>query len=381
MQRSISFFCLTALLAALIGCSGFDKTVILVHPETAAPSSTIDVALVNLYTYLASGSTVPETVERDSLHLLVGRTGAWEVVEVKMAVVDDMTAEQLFALQGNMQDPTAISSLLDQYRDQAVLVSSDGSLAEALGGQTMTAHNQTNEENIDVDVDAIARWDGFSAPVNIVLEQGSTTDTVMMLDSVVALVGSTGLVADSLMEEVESQLNSLQQLVPDSIGISMIPVALFLQIKAGDQETDDTLFYFSKTGMMNPIPNAMITQLAPEMSGIEMGDMTFMPISVTGGSAILRRTGTDGQVQQFSISADPGSGMVKIRPGVHLRPFSIFVYSLSGVLVQTLAAGTGNTAVIWDGTDAAGNRVGAGSYFIRVTSGAGTAEKTVQLVR
>lgn len=379
MQRPISLFFVTVLLAVMIGCSGFDKTVMLVHPESAGPSSTFDVALVNLYTYLGSGSTVPETVERDSLHLLVGMPGTWEVVEVKMVVVDNLSSEQLFDMQGNLQNTEAISSLLEQYRDQAVVVSSDALLVEALGGQTVTAHNQMNTEDIPVEIDAVTRWDGFSAPVNIVLEQGSKTDTALDVDSVVALVASTGLVPDSVMEDVEAQLSN--PLVPDTIGITMVPVAIYLTMKTGEEESDDTLFYFTKTGMMNPTPNTMIAQLAPEMAGIEIGDMTFAPISVAKGAAVIR-DGTTFKASGISISTDYRNGTVRIRPGMYSVPVIVDVYSLAGHLVTTITATPSpGSAIVWNGTDGAGKQAGAGSYFVRVTGSAGSASGMVQLAR
>ena len=66
MVRYLFSLCLSALFVVFIGCSGFDSTQILLHPESAKPEATIDVALVDLFIYLASGSTIPETVERDT---------------------------------------------------------------------------------------------------------------------------------------------------------------------------------------------------------------------------------------------------------------------------------------------------------------------------
>jgi hypothetical protein len=283
MKRLIYGSIVPLLLAVLIGCSGFDTSQVLVHPETAKPSETFDVALLNLYAYLANGTTVPAEVVRDSLHLLVGMPEGWEVVEASMALVDDLPVEALFALQNSVFDEAAMSAILQEYQSGAVPVAVDGMLPGALSGQTFNAHSVTADTDIAVAIDDIPSWAGFSAPVNIVIEAGST-DTGIALDSVLSMAEALDMLDDSL----QAQINALRNfsMVPDTIGVSMVPIALYLKIKAGDAEGEDTLYYFSKTAQMNPETSQMVVQMMPDFSDLELGDMTYVPVTVSNSAAV-----------------------------------------------------------------------------------------------
>jgi hypothetical protein len=375
MKRLIYGSIVPLLLAVLIGCSGFDTSQVLVHPETAKPSETFDVALLNLYAYLANGTTVPAEVVRDSLHLLVGMPEGWEVVEASMALVDDLPVEALFALQNSVFDEAAMSAILQEYQSGAVPVAVDGMLPGALSGQTFNAHSVTADTDIAVAIDDIPSWAGFSAPVNIVIEAGST-DTGIALDSVLSMAEALDMLDDSL----QAQINALRNfsMVPDTIGVSMVPIALYLKIKAGDAEGEDTLYYFSKTAQMNPETSQMVVQMMPDFSDLELGDMTYVPVTVSNSAAVSseRRHKARG-----NITVNSTSGTVHISlNNESLTNATIEIFNLQGNLINVLFSYTGGKTVVWDGRDTRGVRAGTGTYLVKVTGGGITYAKAVHLI-
>lgn len=376
MKRLIYGSIAPLLLAVLIGCSGFDTSQVLVHPENVKPSETFDMALLNLYSYLANGTTVSAEVVRDSLHLLVGMPEGWEVVEVSMALVDDLPIEVLFALEDSVLDEAAMTMMLQQYRSQAVPVTVDGGLPGTVSGRTFSAHSVNADTDIAVAIDQVPVWAGFSAPVNIVFEAGKSTDTGIVLDSMLTMAEANGMLEDSLLAEFEAMKGL--PMVPETIGVSMVPIALFLKIKAGDQENEDTLYYFSKTAEMNPEPSQMIVQFMPELSELELGDMTYVPITVSNSSAVsskLRRN------LQGTISVHSGAGSVYIALNDEsLTGATVEIFNLQGSLIKRFSAVTGGKTVVWNGCDTHGARAGTGTYIVKVAGGENTYSNPVHLL-
>ncbi|MBN1576492.1 MAG: hypothetical protein JW913_08070 [Chitinispirillaceae bacterium] len=372
----------SALFAFLIGCSGFDSSQIMVHPDSAVVSSTFDMALVNVFMYIDSSTTISNKIERDSLHLLVGMPESWNVVGARFVVVRDLKSEQMLALESGELDDQALAALLQQYQSQAVALPADDALPAAISGRAITAHDQSNEAEVSVDVGDVEVWKGFGAPVDIVYEKGGKPDTVIPLDSAMAFLGESDTTgSDSLMSQIAA-LEAFGISVPDSIGVCIVPVAMFLKIQAGPQEGDDTLYYFTKTGKMNQAPSAVITVMMPEMADLETGDMVYVPMKLTSAAGV---TGSRARFTQsaMKIVADRATGTVRIDLGaVNLNPPSINIFSLQGNLVRTLTpAAPAAGSIVWDGADARGNRVGSGSYLVRIAGDDGSMAHRVQLVR
>lgn len=83
---------------------------------------------------------------------------------------------------------------------------------------------------------------------------------------------------------------------------------------------------------------------------------------------------------------NPCSGVLTIdyTVGADHRAASIAVYDVAGRLVKTLRTGPaspGDDAVIWDGTNSAGDGVAAGVYFVRAEMGAVRLERKVVMLR
>ena len=389
MKGEVSMFRLLTIstaalsLALMIGCSGVDSTQVLVHPEAVTPSATFDVALVNLYTYIdTAGAVISNDVTRDSLHLLIGLPESWDVTEAKAAVVKDMGTEGLLAMQADLTDLQSAAALLEQYKASATALVVDDALAGVFSGDTVSAHGGVADSSVEVVMDQVARLKGFGGPVNISIPAGSNADTVLPLDSMIAFVNSTGLVPDSTMTMLNSLTNFPGLKIPDTLGIVMVPVVVFLKIKAGSTEGDDTLYYFTKTGSMGQAPSPIITavtlvypQMKPMLSGLESGDMVYVPVTVSNAaSVVVRKTG--GSFDNVSVVADRSSGTVRISLGSFAGVHPVVeVYSLRGARIASpgMQQRSGSAAVVWNGTDLRGNRVPAGTYLLRISGDHGTA--------
>jgi hypothetical protein len=391
MLRQLSVLAGTALLGVLIGCSGFDSTQVLVHPDSLATSQTVNVAIVNLYTYLdTAGSVLSQDITRDSLHLMVGMPASWEVSEVKAAVVNDMNTSALLALQGKIVDKQSGAALLAQYEASATPLAEDDGVTAVLAGQTVDARSATGEGNtIPITVDDIAQTKGFSGPVDVAITKGSTADTTLALDSILAFVSGSGMVPDSTMESVTALLNYPLLKKPDSVGIVMVPVIIFMKLTAGTDVGDDTLVYFTKTAAMDQAPSPIIATIAllspetaPMLSGIESGDMIFMPVSVLDESGTVR--GQSGpSYSGVHITSDGMAGTVRIGMGsAPVNGVMVSVYSLQGALVTTLGAAQAVPGgFIWRGTDLSGRSVKDGTYVFRITGIATPKTFSVPLMR
>jgi hypothetical protein len=85
------------------------------------------------------------------------------------------------------------------------------------------------------------------------------------------------------------------------------------------------------------------------------------------------------------VLPNPSSGRTSVRYGLP-RPAAVklSVYSASGALVRTIAAGMQNPgwyAASWDGTDLRGRKVGTGVYLVRLEAGAFTSTRKLVVQR
>ncbi len=390
MLRQLSVLAGTALFGVLIGCSGVDSTQVLVHPDSLVTSQTVDVAIVNLYTYFdTAGSVLSQDITRDSLHLMVGMPASWEVSGVKAAVVNDMNTSALLALQGNLVDAQSAAALLAQYEASATALAADDGVPASLVGDTVTARSGTGDGAIEVAVDDLAQARGFSGPVNITIAKGSNADTTLAFDSMIAFVGESGMVPDSTMESANALLNYPLLSKPDSVGIVTVPVIIFMKLTAGPEVGDDTLVYFTKTAAMDQAPSPILATIAllspetaPMLSGIESGDMIFMPVSVLDESGTVQGQSRPSYAG-VHITSDGVAGTVRIGMGsAPVNGTVVSVYSLQGALVTTLGAAQAVPGgFIWRGTDQSGRSVNDGTYVFRITGIATPKTFSVLLMR
>ncbi|MEO0249545.1 MAG: hypothetical protein ABIN58_08420, partial [candidate division WOR-3 bacterium] len=203
----------------------------------------------------------------------------------------------------------------------------------------------------------------FSAPVNIVLEKGSRPDTIVPIDSAMSFAMKSGLMAGSIATMIKQIKNDpfLGRFVPDTMGISVVPIVIFLKIKASGTEGVDTLFYFTKTDAMNPPPSSagpLLDKYLSGISGMEAGDMVYAPVTVAGVSSV-RREKKRFDSEGIGVVTDPSSGAVRIDLGRRFdnKPISVRVYSLHGSLIRTLTPAAGAKSILWDGADERGSLI------------------------
>jgi len=372
-----------ALFAALIGCSGFDSTQLVMHPDTTAASSTFDVALVNIYMLLDTGVTISHKVERDSLHLLVGLPETWDVTEAATIPVRDITIEQMLALKSGSIDATALAALVQQYRPQAAALSPDASLPTAINGKTITAHGKDGKTKVAVNANDVKQWKGFSAPVNIILEKGSKPDTIAPLDSVMAFAASVGLLDDATAGNIAALKQSKLFKFPDSMGIAIVPIAVFLKVKAGIGAGSATLYYFTKTDSMKLPSTSGVpsSSLFSDVSKMDKGDMVTTTVTVVDAVGI-RGGRLPFDASALTVVADRATGSVRIdfeKPN-SLRT-SVDIYSLEGNLVRTITRAAHATTIVWNCAGERGNKVHSGTYLVRIADPAGSLTRKVQIVR
>jgi|GEM_PF-4440347 len=366
-------------IALLVGCSGFDGVRMMDHPERVAPSSVFNAVLVNAYTYIDSNTTISARIERDSLHFMVGMPESWNVTEASIAVVRDLGNRELLDVTNGELDTAQLRQLINSYRAGAVAMGQDPSLPSFISGQVQDLTNQNGDETT-VEIDEVDKWQGFSAPVNIVFEEGAAPDTVMQFDSLTDLIAS---VDDSFGEMISELLSGSSGEMPESLGLCMVPVLIYLKIQAGAQEGADTLYYFSKTGSMDQTPDPFLALMAPELAAMETGDMTFMPMVVSSESAV-RRGGkaTLAPMRQTRIATDRATGNVRIDLG-SMKGASLSIFSLDGAPVARYSAGelSGGSTFLWNCTDRSGQRVHSGSYVVKISDGSSSLMQTVLVTR
>jgi len=375
MVRKLFIALSTVALVVLVGCSGFDTNQVIIHPEQVKPSTSFNVALVNIYTYLSMDSVLTADVKRDSLHLLVGLPASWNVESATMVVADDMTTTQLIGMQENALDQQALAALLIKYASKMVTLPANALLAAKVSGDTIAAHDQASGAEIPVAIDDVSQWKGFSAPVNILLAAGSKPDTMIAMDSITGLAGSE----DTSLSDITSS-----GLMPEEVGVTMIPVIVLLNVKAGPGEGTDTLYYFSKTGAMNP-PASAISALLPDaeskeqLAAMEAGSMSFVPITVSAAAAVAGDRATDTRAKVTAVS-NRIDGSVVFELGTFSTEKSLIsIYSLQGSLVASVAPQAQTS--VWNGCDLRGNRLPAGAYVARIGRGASSQSLRVQLMQ
>jgi hypothetical protein len=384
MKRLLVGGIATLSLTLLVGCSGFDSTEMFMHPDTVAASSSYDAVLINLYTYIDTSTTISKQVKRDSLHLLVGMSESWDVLGARMVAVKDMKPDQLLALQSGAVDEVAIAGLFQKYAAQAVDVPADAVLAAKLKGQTISAHTTGADTKVNVAVDKVAQWKGFSAPVNIVFEKGDKPDTIVPLDSAISFAIGSGLMPDSTAASIAALKNNPLIKMPDTIGISVVPIVIFLKIKVGTAIGNDTLFCFTKTDSMNPKPSAQLSAVAllanmPALGKMEAGGMVYAPVTVRNGAAVTH-AGTSFVNERMTARFDKATGAVRLNLGnFDLAGAKVGIYTLQGTLLATLLPRTAR--IEWNGRDAHGCPVSAGTYFVRLSNASAKVTGSFQITR
>lgn len=373
-MRRLTVFIASSVFAFLVGCSGFDTTQVLVHPDEIEGSSTFDVALVNVYTLPDTAVTFTNNVLRDSLHVLVGLPADWSVVSASMSVVKTMTFRELMALQANNVSEAELALQLIEVQKNAVQIPADALLTEQIKNRKIMAHDQTGDApSHEASFASADLWHGFSAPVNLTFEKGTAPDTVMPVDSAAKIAATLGMIDTSSAKVIYGTQKTWP--IPDTIGLSMIPVMVFLKVKAPAMVTSDTLYYFTKSGKIATATSPFVsligikdTALSKKVASLEFGEMCYVPVRATQSSGLGRSAGLaesrlSPQVMQFA------DGSVRIHSNVASEMVGkAQIFTVTGLLIAEVD-GSKDAVYQWNGNDNHQNRVAAGTYICTIPNG------------
>ncbi|MBD3393864.1 MAG: hypothetical protein GF418_17165 [Chitinivibrionales bacterium] len=331
-----------AALLMLVGCS-MDQTIVLEHPSEAKPGDQMSVSLVNNYVYLTSGTAVMAPVSRDSIHAAVGTPEGWSVEAISFYVADQFDIANLAASAGENMDSIEFAEMLvdsvSAYRARAQAMPEDAGMADALAGRVVAAHGPSGDDSIDVHTDSVELWHTYSAAVGISLDAGDPVDTFVVADS----------------------LDTSITISADTVGMTIIPVFIYVQVKAAAAEDSVVLYYYTKTAGM---PDTVVD--SSDMTAlIDQGDMAYVNVAVSSAAGVASRTVPGRAGLLVRAMPDPFTAQTVISFPSFERAARMDIYSVEGALVKSLAIDAGQSAVTWNGTDNAGATVTAGTYLAR----------------
>ncbi|MCX7725815.1 MAG: hypothetical protein N2053_03085 [Chitinispirillaceae bacterium] len=359
----------------ITGCS-LDSASLISYPEEVKPEGNANVMLSNIFSFIDTSANVSVTVKRDSIHLLVGMPTGWSVESVSFAVIRDLNLNELYISAGSETgiDTNMLKELIPSQSD-FIPMSKDGNLINFMKGKSVVAYGSGENDSLSVSIDNIPKWEGFSAPVNIILEKGKRNGLVVPYDSVNNLSPTAG----EGISLKPAFLGKVRQVITpnfDSLGITMVPIILSINLKAGKEQGKDTILYFTKTASMNEQPSPYLTMMgsmSPEMSSLLNLNWLFTPITISENAGIKERLVEKGKFSKVNIWSEERRGSVMIRYNKEiLSPRKAEIYSLKGNLIKNIVANVNESCFMWDGTNSSGTRVSRGTYYIRITDKKGS---------
>lgn len=338
MKKSlVKLFVIGAGLAGFMGCS-FDQTIVIEHPDRVAPAQQFDVPVYNQYVYYCNSGTFVQAVMRDSAHLAVGLPNGWTAIAANFYVARQF---KVINLMNSLDDTLALykairdSSLL--YKSRAAAMTQDNNFTSLLAGRTYETRAWNSDDSLTVNTSSVNSWKCYRGLANLSFPQGTTVDTVMV---------------DSLS---------------DTIGLTVVPVFMWVTVQAKTAPGLDTLFYFSKTSKMPAVTDT---------GNIDIGAMVYAPVTVLGSQVMSRPVERSNQVTIRSTK-----DRISINLGSYAgEAVSVKIYSLSGVLIADLSAelAAKSGAVEWNHGSSGAK---SGIYIVRCATKSGMVTSSFKLVR
>jgi hypothetical protein len=349
MLRKVIVLLLIICLSLLIGCS-IDKAGVIEHPERAKPGDTISVLLSDIYMYVSNSSRIDEQVVRDSIHVLAGLPKEWSVTGLDFYTFKDFKYSKIINSNSSSID-SILRDSVSSFESKKSPMSRDYGLSDSFKGRELDAHNIKDDSTVTITADNVDQWIGFSAPLGIVFQKGSSTDVAVPMDSAINIYKNSGL-SDGTFDP-----SSIGMIPYDTIGINVIPILVFARIKVGVQDKGKhTLYYYTKTGK--------IPSMQPQIGGNDkdIGDMVFVNVDISTASVNNRLVA----VKPFCIKARPDR--IQINLGDISRSVNADIFSIDGQLVKRLNP-VSSGAFFWGGVNETGCKVSPGAYYIRIVDG------------
>ena len=349
MFRKGAVILLILCLSLLIGCS-IDKAGVIEHPQRAKPGDTISVLLSNIYMYVSNSSKIDAQVVRDSVHVLAGLPKEWSVAGLDFYVFKNFKYSKIIN-SGYTSIDSILQDSISSFKSKKVPMSRDYGLSDSFKGRVLDAHNIKDDSTVTVSADNVDQWIGFSAPVNIVFQKGSSMDVALPMDSAINLYKNSGL-SDGSFDS-----SSLGMIPYDTIGVNAIPVMVSARIIVSSQDKGErTLYYYTKTGK--------IPSMQPQIGGNDkdIGDMVFVNINISSTTINNRSVA----VKPFCIKAS--RDCVQINLGDISRAANVDIFSIDGQLVKKINP-ISSGLIFWGGINETGRKVSSGPYYIRIVDG------------
>lgn len=368
---------LLVVIAFFTGCS-LDMPAVISYPEEVKPEKSTNVMLSNSFVFFDTSEVRSIGVTRDSIHLLIGMPSSWSVESASCVVLKDFNINDYYSMIAgeNLVDSQTVKELEDLIppSSEFIPMSKDENLISFIKNKELVAYSPSQDESLSVAINNIPKWEGFSAPVNIVLEKGKRNDLVIGTDSFASASGSSDEISGLKPPFLGKVKIKKQTPNFDSMGITMVPVIISVNLKAGKEESKDTIFYFTKTAAMNEPPSptlAMIGALYPEASSMLQNNLIFTPINVTETANI--KEALKGKKSGKNIWSEQKRGSLVIRYNKNrVNPIKAEVYSLKGNFIKNIKTDINESCFKWDGTNNFGAKVCKGIYYVKVFDRNGT---------
>jgi hypothetical protein len=339
---------------------------------TALPNEEITVTMTNLYTYLNNKRTVWIGNEvRDSVHLLIRAPEGYEILGAKSYVIPDFSFNEYFS---QFKNGGIKNTLLKEYTDKMQPMVRNVSLDSRFKGNGFKATNVNDRaKTIPVNTND-GTWVGYSAKVDIRINNGDILDTIFAFDSVKNLLAQFGV--DTASFNVDSVLATLPIPIKiDSIGVTTIPILIQATMRTRNtQGGSDTIYYYTKTAKL-PAPS-----LSNESSSGEYGSMMFTTLTIGNASVIIQNSLPHNNTITFKAYPNPFTQTIRFFSSVSNNTPSFSIYSISGNLVNRVNLNQSGFAE-WNGTDKNGIPVQSGRYIVRADNHGRSDLQMINLVR
>jgi len=345
------------LLAALfsLGMSGcaVDSVEITEHTSRTDPGGTVTAKFMQGVLVVSNGSRLIQAIRRDSLHFAVGLPGGWTATAVQYYAALHFHPLRDYFHDGAIDTNQLVLAMLDSqaaFETRKQAMGTDNGMLSYFQGLSMTA-SDTAGNDTTLNADSAGQWAGYRGSLGLNIPAGTVMDT-FFIDT----AGTLGF---------------------DTIGITFIPLFVYVTLKAGSVAGEYPVFYYGKSG---PMPDPLDTSSL----NIDAGDFVFFRVRV-GPIAVENLpllSGSRGLWLDAFPNPAPGAVSVRFSVPEH-APAGLEVYSVNGALVKKLPAGEIRAPGIaaWNGRDQKDNRVHPGTYVLRLNAGSQCISKQVQIVR
>lgn len=320
-----------------IGCS-VDSVQIIEHPKHVNPSAQFEVSLVNQYALILNGASVPQSVNRDSLHLAIGLPSGYSVVAAKYYFANALSVLKLATKMDSATAEQAVKDSTALYKSRALVMQNTPQFVTNLKHRTYMAKNEDEDDSMKVNTDAVVNWSAWGGKVSIAIPSGTLADT--SLDTM-------GM----------------------SLGVISKSVFIWLTLTAKNSLGQDTLLYFTKTAAMPALSDTANT---------DIGEIKYAPLSITN-SGIKLTVSPKQDHSTLSGSWNPGSGRLVIQfRAICKDAIALEVFNVSGKKVADLSPALfgSNGFISWNIKNSAAQ---AGLYILRLKTRNGSISTTVSV--